>query len=240
MGRELDDNIGLAAGLDDLASRFLVVNGSPPLTAPAALNELMNQFEVAVTGSIDPDGIGPNEPWTLATVTAATGWTPVVAATQGNEIHRLLESLCKVRSDPLTGAVGQLADMKVKEISAFLDTARVLTGRGACIWSPLTAATAPGASKLQCYHRNLALLIAQTSMLLDTAKWMSQAGPSFLSHPISQTMRVVLQLLGFINGQVEVYTSRIARRMIKESGQVAEINQLRSQLSAGRDLDVDP
>ncbi|SDC01743.1 hypothetical protein GA0111570_11442 [Raineyella antarctica] len=211
----------LLASLAELTANVRVQGGARSMNG--VLDMLLDDAEVNCLGQPDPSGSEEKRARTVAVVTKAKDWdSPTPQA--GDEVHRLLASLCLMSAAPLTGTLAPLESMVVgPPTTRFADTVRVALGSGQAIWSLYQPA-----EKLACYEHNLALASMQTSVLLETVRWLSDSAP--LEALRAESVRLALQTLGRKYGAADsVYSSDFVRRQIDDSHLVDQINRLRAE-----------
>jgi len=226
------DAAGLLGVVEQLGRDAVVTTegDSTARSMNAVIAGLLNALEVRQLGAVDPGAVAEMHPSTLATVTAATGW-PGDPLVQADPVHRLLEGLCRASSDPLAGAVGNLAGARVDAAHDYPDTTRVSVGRGSAVWP-----TRPAAARLECYHHNLETAIVHAGVLLDAVRLASGQPAESLSEEVKALLRPVVNMLGLMYGGAKVkdmYRSNLIRRQIDASGLVPAISKLRKRLDVG-------
>lgn len=232
------DEGGLLDSLTGAGSAILVAGApNPAATLPQVIDRLLDDAGSRV-GFPDSGYFVQNTPIVVATITGTKGWSqaPIPIESAG-PAHRFLDALSRGSRGPLTGQVGDLAASLLDSSGSFPNTVLFMLDKRLCIWSPAQSEDSSQRHKLLCYHENQSLAALHAGISLDAVQWADEVGPGSMSADLRETLKPIATALGLQYGKVrDVYASRFVRRLIDDSGLMAAIGGLRTNLGVGGPL----
>lgn len=174
----------------------------------------------------------PIQPYSIVSVTRASGEQVLQPILDGDEVHRALEGLATLSPSWKHNKLPSLQDGCVQQ-GGTRPKEHVLYAaqRGRAVWHPHHfAAQGDKRAPLNCYHRNLSFASLQTQSLVELIDLVSDARKA--GNPPSGRLNDCAQrasgILGrMYGGDTSTYRSHTIRRQILDSGRVPAITKER-------------
>jgi hypothetical protein len=170
-GVGLTPMMGYALDVSKNISFSVVFDGKPSskMKLDKVAGVVLNYLRESIFGRGTPQGSRSSDPITIATVIKADGGGNVdLPITINGELHRVLEGLCSWEEDWANKQHLETID-KANLLLSNHPAGNILYHfkHGCATWMPKHHAlnSSRGQRKLECYHRNLALVSLQTEML---------------------------------------------------------------------------
>lgn len=232
LGITVDIDATLADAVDKACSirhdKLFALNGQPigaQGIGEAALHSLL-------TNAAGPEAVAsmkPLQPFSIISVTRASGAESLQTVLDGDATHRALEGFVTLgktwrenKLPPLDQGRTRQGDSRPEEHLLYA------AKRGRVIWHPhYFTSTGDKRAPLNCYHRNLSFASLQTQSLLELIDLVTDERGQGNSPTgrLNDCARRASGILGRMYGGVETtYRSHTVRRQIDESGRAAAVN----------------